>query len=139
MLRVLFLCVANSARSQMAEGIARQIFLDREGIEIYSAGTQPSSIHPCAVEVLKEIGIDASKQYSKSVNEFLEVEVDWVITLCQEETCPFLRGPANKLHWPMPDPVNPNKNHEQMLENFREIRDMIKNKLDHFKSEITPS
>ncbi|MFK7827763.1 MAG: arsenate reductase ArsC [Oligoflexales bacterium] len=137
MLRILFLCVANSARSQMAEGIAKQLFNDDKSTKIYSAGTQPSTIHPCAIEVLSEIGINAQEQHSKSVNEFMEVEVDWVITLCQEESCPVLQGPAKKLHWPMPDPVEPDSSIEQIQLNFRQVRDMIKIKLEQFKSELS--
>ncbi len=100
---VLFLCVANSARSQMAEGIARARAGDR--LSIQSAGSAPSRVHPVAVQALAEIGIDASAQRSKSVDEIDRTTVDTVITLCAEEVCPLFLGAARRLHWPLPDPA----------------------------------
>ena len=100
---LLFLCVANSARSQMAEGIARQLAGDR--LPIQSAGSAPSRVNPLAVRALAEIGIDASGQRSKSVDEIDRSTVDTVITLCAEEVCPVYLGSARRLHWPLPDPA----------------------------------
>lgn len=103
---ILFLCVANSARSQLAEGIAKEIFGNYALVQ--SAGSKPSGkVHPMAIEVLKEKGIDISKNNSKSINQlpsdFLE-NLDFIITLCAEEICPVLPSNAQKLHWPIEDP-----------------------------------
>ena len=100
---ILFLCVANSARSQMAEGLARQLF---PGLRIQSAGSRPSRVNPFAIEVLVEQGIDATKQTSKSVQDIDPTTVDLVVTLCAEEVCPLFLGKAERLHWPIPDPAS---------------------------------
>ena len=136
MVSILFLCVANSARSQMAEGLARELFKDKD-VSISSAGTQPSTVHPCAIEALEEVGLDISKHRSKSVDEFLQSKVDWVITLCKEESCPVFNGPVKKLHWPMPDPAGSSDDKEQLRKNFRNVRDMIKKQLEEFKKELS--
>ncbi len=99
---VLFLCVANSARSQMAEGIARA--LAPEGVRVSSAGSEPTSLRPEAVEALREIGIDISGHRSKGMDE-VERPVDAVVTLCAEEVCPAWLGPALRVHWGLPDPA----------------------------------
>jgi arsenate reductase len=88
----LFLCVANSARSQMAEGIARA--LAPSGVKVSSAGSAPSQVNPLAIKVLAEIGIDISTQYSKSVADIPPADVDLVVTLCSEEECPLFLGKA---------------------------------------------
>ncbi|BDU71509.1 hypothetical protein METEAL_06830 [Mesoterricola silvestris] len=100
---ILFLCVANSARSQMAEGLARQLF---PGWRIQSAGSRPSQVNPYAIEVLAEQGIDATSRTSKSVQDIDPASVDLVITLCAEEVCPLFLGKIEKLHWPIPDPAS---------------------------------
>lgn len=120
---ILFLCVANSARSQMAEGIARQLAGDR--LSIQSAGSAPSRIHPLAVRALAEIGIDASGQRSKSVDEIDRGAVDTVITLCAEEVCPVYFGAARRLHWPLPDPAGHGEAEEASLDRFRSVRDEL--------------
>lgn len=120
---VLFLCVANSARSQMAEGIARQLAGDR--LSIQSAGSAPSRIHPLAIRALAEIGIDSSGQRSKSVDEIDREAVDTVITLCSEEVCPVYLGAARRLHWPLPDPAGHSEGEEATLERFRSVRDEL--------------
>ena len=105
-MKILFLCVANSARSQLAEGIARHLFEARA--EIQSAGSQPSKVNPFAARALKEVGIDISKHYSESVDDLTPgflAHLDYVITLCSEEVCPILVSKAKKLHWPLPDPA----------------------------------
>lgn len=99
---LLFLCVANSARSQIAEGVARA--LAPPDVRISSAGSEPTSVRPEALSVLREIGVDASAQRSKAVDE-IEGPVDAVITLCAEEACPAWLGDALRLHWPLPDPA----------------------------------
>lgn len=132
------MCVANSARSQLAHGLAKEIF---KGIaEIESAGSQPAKVNPLAIEAMKEIGVDITSHYSKSVDELKPEFVqglDYVITLCAEEVCPVLISKAKKLHWPMPDPAgNDQLTHEERLQLFRNTREAIKAKLTAFKDEV---
>ena len=129
---ILFLCVANSARSQMAEGLARQLFGDRARIQ--SAGSQPSRVNPYAVEVMHEIGADLASHSSKSVDTIDPATVDTVITLCAEEVCPVFLGQTRRLHWPIPDPAStdPAISREEMLHRFRAARDSIREKLEQF-------
>lgn len=131
---MLFLCVANSARSQMGEGLARQLFPD---LLIQSAGSRPSRVNPYAIEVLAEQGIDASSQTSKSVQDIDPATVDLVITLCAEEVCPLFLGKAERLHWPIPDPASddPSLTPDQLRERFRAGRDEIRRRLEALKAE----
>ena len=101
---VLFLCVANSARSQLAEGLARARFGDR--LRIQSAGSRATRVNPLAIAALAEVGIDASAQTSKSVDTIDPATVDLVITLCAEEVCPAFLGAARRVHWPIADPTS---------------------------------
>jgi arsenate reductase len=103
-MRVLFLCVHNSSRSQIAEAFARA--LAPAGVQVMSAGTEPTGVHPRAAEVMKEVGIDISVQRSKHLNEVPWAECDTVVTLCgeAEESCPTLAGDVRRVHWPLPDP-----------------------------------
>ena len=103
MKRILFLCVANSARSQMAEGLARQILGERA--EVSSAGSDPAPVNPHAVEAMVEIGIDITGQHSKSVDTIALSGLDLVVTLCAEEVCPILPGHVKRMHWPIADPA----------------------------------
>jgi arsenate reductase (thioredoxin) len=105
MKKMLFLCVANSARSQMAEGLARRQF--GTDVEVLSAGSRPSRVNPYAIEAMSEIGIDIRGHHSKSVDDVDTGSVDLVITLCAEEACPILPGRVQRLHWPSPDPRHP--------------------------------
>ena len=100
---ILFLCVANSARSQLAEGIARSLF-DGD-LDVQSAGSEPTSIRPEAVQVLREIDIDVGSQHSKSVQSIAPETVEVVITLCAEEVCPVFLGGAIHMHWGLSDPA----------------------------------
>ena len=127
---VLFLCVANSARSQMAEGIARALAGDR--LPIQSAGSAPSRVNPLAVQALAETGIDASAQRSKSVDEIDRTTVDTVITLCAEEVCPVYLGSARRLHWPLPDPAGHDEGPEASLKRFRTVRDELGRRIETF-------
>ena len=127
---VLFLCVANSARSQMAEGIARALAGDR--LPIQSAGSAPARLHPLALRALSEIGIDASRQRSKSVDEIDRTTVDTVITLCAEEVCPVYLGAARRLHWALPDPAGYAESEAAGLERFRALRDDLRDRLERF-------
>lgn len=128
-MKVLFLCVANSARSQMAEGLAKRIL--GSDAEVYSAGSKPSKLNPLAVEALKEIGIDISKQYSKSVDDIPVKDFDYIVTLCAEEVCPLYLGTGKKLHWGFPDPAPIGK--PSSLDDFREVRDGIREKVEELK------
>ena len=124
---VLFLCVANSARSQIAEGIARRLAPD--GVRVSSAGSEPSRVRSQAVEVLAEIGIDATGHRSKSFDEFADEDVDCVVTLCAEENCPVWLGEAWRVHWPLPDPATATGSDEEVLASFRDVRDEIHRRL----------
>jgi arsenate reductase len=130
---ILFLCVANSARSQLAEGIARS--LAPAGLTIWSAGSRPTSVRPEAVAVLKEIGIDISTHRSKSVTEIPAVEVDVVVTLCGEEECPVFLGTAARLHWDLPDPAAVGGSAAERLAAFREVRDELRKRIAALLSE----
>jgi len=130
---LLFLCVANSARSQMAEGIARALAGER--LPIQSAGSAPSRVNPLAVQALAEIGIDASAQRSKSVDEIDRTTVDTVITLCAEEVCPVYLAAARRLHWPLPDPVGHDEGAKLSLERFRTVRDELAPRIESFLRE----
>lgn len=123
--RVLFLCTHNSARSQMAEGLLNHLFGDR--YEAYSAGTNPSGVNPLAVEVMREIGIDISRQRSKSLEEFEGMEFDYVVTLCDgaKEECPYFPGKRH-IHRSFPDPSSFEGSYEEKLELFRRVRDDIR-------------
>lgn len=126
---LLFLCVANSARSQMAEGLARMIFGD--GALVQSAGSEPSQVNPYAIEVMRELGVDLTTHSSKSVQTIDPATVDTVITLCAEEVCPVFLGKARRLHWPVPDPASKDPlPRDLMLERFRTARDTIREKLE---------
>jgi len=120
---ILFLCVANSARSQLAEGIARHLLGDR--VLVQSAGSAPSSVNPLAIDVLAEIGIDISSQWSKSIASINPKAVDVVITLCQEEVCPVFLGEARRLHWGLPDPASVAGGGDAQRAAFRSVRDEL--------------
>ena len=127
---ILFLCVANSARSQMAEGIARSVA--PPGVKIYSAGSRPTKVRPDAIAVLKEIGIDISGYRSKAVSEIPADEVDTVITLCAEEECPVFLGEARRLHWGLPDPAAVIGSKEEVLTAYRKMRDELVRRITAF-------
>ena len=130
--RVLFLCTANSSRSQMAEGIANHLWGDQ--MEAFSAGTQASFVNIAAIEAMKEIGIDISKHRSKNLSEFDGQTFDYVITLCGDvnETCPLYIGGTKKTHIGFDDPAKATGSKEEILKEFRRVRDEIKMKLDEF-------
>jgi arsenate reductase len=127
---VLFLCVANSARSQMAEGIARS--LAPAGTKIWSAGSRPTNVRPEAIAVLREIGIDISGHRAKAVAEIPAAEVDTVITLCGEEECPVFLGKATRLHWGLPDPAAVDGSQAERLDAFRRVRDELRRRIADF-------
>jgi arsenate reductase len=130
MKKILFLCRENSARSQMAEGIVNSLFKDK--YKAFSAGVELKEVHPLAIEVMKEIGIDISNHKSKHLNQFSGEEFDYVITVCAGDlkgTCPFFPGKAGKrLSWAIPDPAEKGD-----IESFRRARDEI---LERIKKEL---
>lgn len=127
---LLFLCVANSARSQMAEGLARSQFGD--AVRVESAGSAPTRVNPFAIRAMREIAIDLSTHTSKSVDRVDPERVDLVITLAAEQACPVFPGPAPRLHWPLPDPESANEelDDEERLQHFRGARDQLRARLE---------
>jgi thioredoxin type arsenate reductase len=120
---VLFLCVANSARSQMAEGLGRATA--PAGYRFLSAGSEPGTLHPLAVEALAEVGIDISHQRAKSLSRIPLDEVNTIVTLCAEEVCPFVPGEVRRLHWPLADPARATGSDGERLDAFRAARDRL--------------
>lgn len=127
--RVLFLCTGNSARSQMAEGLLRNLAGDR--YEVFSAGTHPKGVHLRTIEVMKEIGIDVSGQTSKDVQQYSNQQFDYVITVCDRARhhCPVFPGAA-PIHWSFEDPAEAPAGRQ--LQMFRQIRDEIRQRLRLF-------
>ena len=133
--KVLFVCIHNSARSQMAETFLNQMAGDK--FEAQSAGIEPGILNPIVIESMKEIGIDISKNRTKDVFEFYKSGkiYNHVITVCDEasaERCPIFRGLANKLHWSFTDPSTFQGTHEEKLKKTGRVRDEIKNKIESF-------
>jgi len=130
--KVLFLCTHNSCRSQMAEGIVNHFLGDR--LQAFSAGTEATSVNPRAIEVLKEIGIDISGHRSKTRDEFAGEGFDYVITLCGDanETCPLFFGGVERLPLGFPDPSRAQGSDEEIMAEFRRVRDEIKDRMLEF-------
>lgn len=126
-MKIVFLCVANSARSQMAEGLARALV--REGVEVLSAGSQPTQVNPFAIAAMNERGIDITTHHSKSVDELNFSDVSTVITLCADEVCPVFIGKAERLHWPFTDPASAAGEYTDKLAAFRSVREQIEARL----------
>lgn len=118
--RVLFLCTHNSARSQMAEALTRH--LGGDSVEVFSAGNEPSQVHPFAIEVLGKMGLDISDQQSTDISLFLDQDFDHIITVCDRarESCPVFPGDPHQIHWSFPDPVEV-EDEEERLEAFNQI------------------
>ena len=135
MRRVLFVCTGNRARSQMAEGLLRHLAGDR--FRAYSAGTEPKGIAPLTIEVMREIGIDVSKQRSKSVEEFAGQAFDYVITVCDvaDEQCPTFPGEGKRLHWSVEDPAEAKARDVPLPEAFRAARDDLRQRIEGFVQE----
>ena len=123
---ILFLCTGNSCRSQMAEGFAKTMF--SKDLKIFSAGTEPKTIHPIAVKVMQEIGIDISQQRSKNISEVPIDKIDLVVTLCGDaaENCPIFPGKIKKIHWEIEDPAKTKGSEEEIAKVFRKVRDNIR-------------
>ena len=130
--RVLILCTGNSARSQMAEGLLRHDAGDR--FDVKSAGTKRSALRPEAIAVMSELGIDISRQRSKTVDEFADENFDYVLTVCDnaKETCPVFPGHANRLHQNFEDPGGAQGSEQERLAMFRRVRDQIRSYLKGF-------
>ena len=138
MKKVMFLCTANSCRSQMAEGLAKEIC--KGVLEIYSAGLMSATIHKKAIAVMKELGIDISEQKSKTINEDLLREMDFVVTLCfnAEDLCPSTPPGTKRIYWPIKDPVGMLGTEEEIMDEFRRTRDEIKGRVQKLKEELFP-
>jgi arsenate reductase len=130
--KVFFLCTGNSVRSQMAEGLLNH--LSRGEWKVQSAGIFPSYVHPLAIRVMDEIGIDISQQTSKSMNQFLNEVFDYIITLCDEaaQSCPAFPSQGKRLNWAFEDPAVAIGTIEERLAVFRKVRNEIKNKIEDF-------
>ncbi len=127
--RVLILCTGNSARSQMAEALLRRLAGDE--MDIFSAGTKPSTVNPLAIKVMDEWNIDIRHQRSKHLNEFLNQPFDDVITVCDSaaQDCPVFPGQARRTHWSFPDPASATGTETDRLRAFREVRDALDSRL----------
>lgn len=132
MRRVLFICTKNSARSQMAEGLVNHDLAGK--VQAFSAGTDPSSVHPLAGAVMKEVGIDISHHRSKAMDEFADEKFDHVITLCDQanESCPVFFGGTQRLHMGFDDPAAVSGSEAEKLSAFRKVRDQIRESIVRF-------
>jgi arsenate reductase len=137
MIKIMFLCTANSCRSQMAEGFARDF--SKGLIEVHSAGLMAAGVQRRAIAVMKEVGIDISKQKSKEIDEDLLRKMDIVVTLCgnAEESCPWTPPNIKRIHWPIKDPVGTVGTEEDIMKEFRRARDEIKERVKGLIEEIT--
>ena len=130
--KVLIICTGNAARSQMAEGLLRHDAGDR--FEVFSAGIYPSYVRPLAIEAMREVGIDISAHRSKSVEEFVDQDMDYVITVCDHanEVCPVFPARTKRIHWSIADPAAIDGDDETRLQAFRAARDELRARLDEF-------
>ena len=128
--RVLFICTHNSARSQMAEGLLRQLGSDR--FEVFSAGTEATFVRPLAIKAMAELGIDISKQQSKTLDRYIEEPFDEVITVCDTaaETCPIFPGAAHRQHWSFEDPSKAIGSENEQLAVYRRVRDELRSRIE---------
>ncbi|HEU0109487.1 MAG TPA: arsenate reductase ArsC [Flavisolibacter sp.] len=135
MKRILVLCTGNSCRSQMAEGYLRHFAGDKA--EVYSAGVETHGVNPRAIQIMKEDGIDISHHTSNNINEYKGVDFDFVITVCDNarERCPFFPSHAKKFHYNFPDPAKASGTEEEIMQQFREVRNMIKTYSKDFVSD----
>jgi len=134
MKRVLFICTRNSARSQMAEGLINHDLAGK--VQAFSAGIEPSFVHPLAMAAMKEVGIDISGHRSKSIDEFADEKFDFVITLCDHaaESCPIFFGGVQRIHMGLPNPAAVSGNPEEKMTAFRKVRDQIREEVVDFLS-----
>ena len=132
---IMFLCTGNSCRSQMADGLAKELGDDK--VEIYSAGLEAHGLNPRAVQVMAEIGIDISTNTSDEIDQTLLNQMDYAITLCgdAEERCPLTPPKVRKFHFPFPDPAKATGTEEEIMDQFRSVRDSIAKRLKEFLAE----
>ena len=137
--QVLILCTGNSARSQMAEGLLREMAGDQ--MTVYSAGSKPSVVNPFAIQAMQVRGIDISQHRSKHLQEFLQRSFDYVITVCDNaaETCPMFPGPAQRVHWSFPDPAAIKGSDEDKLNSFVEVRNNLEKTLREWMANLPAS
>lgn len=130
--KVLFICTHNSCRSQIAEGLINHDLGDR--YQAYSAGTEATAVNPRAITVMQELGVDIAGQRSKTLDEFAEERFDYVITLCGDahERCPLFWGGVERLHIGFHDPTTASGSEEEILAEFRQVRDEIRTKLGEY-------
>lgn len=128
-LQVLILCTANSARSQMGEGLLRRLAADK--IDAFSAGSRPAKVNPFAIQAMRERGIDISAQASDHLERYLKKEFDYVITVCDRaaESCPVFPGKAERVHWGLPDPSAVDGGEREILKSFIAVRDDLEARL----------
>ena len=133
--KVLFLCTGNSCRSQMAEGFAKALAGDRW--EVHSAGLEPAGLHPRALQVMREVGIDISGQASKPIDPEILLKVDLIVTLCGDaaDRCPVTPPQVRRLHWPLEDPARTTGTEEEVLARFRQVRDEIRRRMESLFAE----
>jgi arsenate reductase len=130
--RVIFICSHNSARSQMAEAMLRE--WGGDGFEAFSAGTKATAVRPEAIQVMREIGMDISRQQSKSLDQFVHQPFSWVITVCDSarQDCPIFPGAEDSAHWAVDDPAEVTGSEEERLRAFRAARDDLRNRIHMF-------
>ena len=135
MKRILVLCTGNSCRSQIAEGYLRKFAGDKA--TVYSAGVETHGVNPRAIQIMKEDGIDISHHTSNNINEYRDIDFDFVITVCDnaKERCPFFPSNAKKFHHNFPDPAKATGTEEHIMQQFREVRDIIKKYSQEFIAE----
>lgn len=135
-MKVLFLCTGNSCRSQMAEGLFRNLIGDKA--EVWSAGTDPKPVHPLAIQAMQEIGIDISAQRSKSVRQLAGRDFDWVVTVCDQarQSCPTFPGAMHMHHWNLPDPAAFHGDPEEKMKVFRGVRDDLAKRIRLLAGEL---
>lgn len=132
MKKILVLCTGNSCRSQIAEGYLRHFAGNKA--EVYSAGVETHGVNPRAIETMKEDGIDISHHTSNNINEYRDADFDYVITVCDnaKERCPFFPSTAQKFHHNFPDPARAKGTEEEIMQQFRKVRDQIKEYCQNF-------
>ena len=135
MKKILVLCTGNSCRSQMAEGYLKHFVRDRA--EVYSAGVEMHGVNPRAIKTMEEDGIDISNHTSNNINEYMNIDFDFVITVCDHarERCPFFPSKAQMFHYNFPDPAKAIGSEEKIMQQFREVREMIKDYCETFVKE----
>ncbi|QIL38187.1 arsenate reductase ArsC [Pedobacter sp. HDW13] len=135
MKKILVLCTGNSCRSQLAEGYLRHFAGDKA--EVYSAGIETHGVNPKAIEIMKRDGIDISGHTSNNIDEYMDIDFDYVITVCDnaKESCPYFPTSAVKFHYNFPDPAKAKGTEEEVMEQFREVREMIRKYAQNFVNE----